>query len=210
MSFKYYKTTPLIITIIILAGLIDLCVVSWINPFLSEYLPAGSHFRVPTTVSLLGIVLLIYNDYLWKYPILNLLMDIPDLSGRYEGAIRYLRDGVDKEKKCFIEITQSASKIKVHSYFSDGVNENTSSKSLVEDIKKEEDKFFDLYLFYLNSGTKQNGGLDCHEGAQKLRFIPGRNGNNAQLIGHYFTNRLTQTRGEIVSTFVSKHLEGKF
>lgn len=210
MSFKYYKTTPLIITIIILSGLIELIVGNYINPFIAQYLSVESHFRVPTTVSLLGLLFYIYNQFLWKMPVLKLVMDVPDISGRYEGKIKYEWDGVNNEKKCFIEVIQTASKIKVHTYFSDGVNETTSSKSLVEEIKQDEDGFFDIYLFYLNSGTKQNGGLDCHEGANKIRFIPGRRGKMNQLIGHYFTNRQTQTRGEIEAILISKELQGKF
>ena len=210
MTFKYYRTTPLIVTIIILSGLVELIVGNYINPFIAKYLFVGSHFRVPTTVSLLGLLFYIYNQFLWKMPVLKLLMDVPDISGRYEGKIKYEWDGVNNEKKCFIEVVQTASKIKVHTYFSDGVNENTSSKSLVEEIKQDEDGFFDIYLFYLNSGTKQNGELDCHEGANKIRFIPGRNGKKNQLIGHYFTNRQTQTRGEIEAILISKELQGKF
>jgi len=210
MTFKYYRTTPLIVTIIILSGLIELIVGNYINPFIAQYLSVGSHFRVPTTVSLLGLLFYIYNQFLWKMPVLKLLMDVPDISGRYEGKIKYEWDGVNNEKKCFIEVIQTASKIKVHTYFSDGVNENTSSKSLVEEIKQDEDGFFDIYLFYINSGTKQNGGLDCHEGANKIRFIPGRRGKMNQLIGHYFTNRQTQTRGEIEAILISKDLKGKF
>lgn len=210
MTFKYYKTTALIITIIILSGLIEICVGKWINPFLAQHLSVGSHFRVPTTVSILGIFFFLYNQYLWKFPVFNFLMDVPDMTGRYEGKVKYVWNGANGEKKCFIEVIQTASKIKIHSYFSDGVNENTSSKSLIEDIKQDEDGFFDIYLFYLNSGTKQNGGLDCHEGANKLRFIPSKDGSSNKLIGHYFTNRQTQTRGEIEGTLISKHLQGKF
>lgn len=210
MTFKYYKTTPLIITIIILSGLIDWSVVSWINPFLAKHLSTSSHLRMPTTVSLLGMFFYLHNQFLWKYPLLNLLMDVPDMTGRYEGTVKYVRDGSKVEKKCFIEISQTASKIKVHSYFSDGVNENTSSRSLVEEIKHEEDGFFDIYLFYLNGGTKQSGGLDYHEGANKLRFLPSKDGNNNKLVGHYFTNRQIQTRGEIEGTLISKNLQGKF
>ncbi len=210
MTFKYYKTTPLIITIIILSGLVELCVGKWINPFLTQYLPIGSHLRVPTTVSILGLMFIFYNQYLWKLPFFNLLMDVPNISGRYEGKVKYVWNEVNSEKKCFTEIIQTASKIKIHTYFSDGANENTFSKSMVEDIKQEEDGFFDVYLFYQNSGTKQNGGLDGHEGANKLRFLPGKDGNSNQLIGHYFTNRQKQTRGEIEGTLISKQLQGKF
>lgn len=210
MTFKYYRTTPLIVTIIILSGLVELIVGNYINPFIAQYLSVGSHFRVPTTVSFLGLLFYIYNQFLWKMPVLKLLMGVPDISGRYEGKIKYEWDGVNNEKMCFIEVVQTASKIKVHTYFSDGINENTSSKSMVEEIKQDEDGFFDIYLFYLNSGTKKNGGLDCHEGANKIRFIPGRSGKMNQLIGHYFTNRHTQTRGEIEAILISKELQGKF
>lgn len=210
MTFKYYKSTALIITIILLSGLIELFVSYWIAPFLSQHLPIGRHFRVPTTVSILGLIFALYNQYLWKLPAFNLLMNVPDMSGRYEGVIKYKWDGSSGEKKCCIEITQTASKLKAHTYYSNGTNENTSSKSLIEDIKQEEDGFFDIYLFYLNSGTKQSGGLDCHEGASKLRFIPGDKEVPSQLLGHYFTNRQTQTRGEIETNFTSKQLKGKF
>ena len=137
-------------------------------------------------------------------------MAVPNMSGRYKGKVKYNLNNISGEKECYIEITQTASKIKVHSYFSDGLNENTSSKSLVEDIKHDEDGFFDIYLFYLNTGSKQNGGLDCHEGANKLRFLPGKEGKSNELIGHYFTGRQTQTRGEIEGTLVSNDLQGKF
>ncbi len=210
MSFKFYKSTPLIISIIILSGLIDYAVGHWISPFLADHLSPKSHFRVPTTVSLLGMFFILFDNLLWKLPVFNLLMAVPNIAGRYKGKVKFEWDGKSGEKDCFIEVTQTASKIKVHTYFSDGVNENTSSKSLVEDIKHEEDGFYDVYLFYLNSGSKQNGGLDCHEGASKLRFFPGHNGSATQLKGHYFTNRQIQTRGEIETVFVSKKLEGKF
>lgn len=210
MTFKYYKTTTLIIVIIVLSGVIELCVGKWINPFLAAYLPAGSHFRVPTTVSILGLFFVLYNLYLWKLPVLKLMMDVPNMSGRYQGKVKYVWGGENKEKECFIEVIQTSSKVKIHTYFSDGVNENTSSKTLIEEIKHEEDGFFDIYAFYLNSGTKQNGGLDCHEGANKLRYFPGNAKTPARLMGHYFTNRQEQTRGEIEGTFVSKNIHGKF
>lgn len=210
MSFKFYKTTPLIVLILVLSALIDFCVGELINPFLSQHFSADDHLRVPTTVSILGMFFVLYNYVLWKLPVFRLLMDVPNMSGRYRGKIKHEWDSKPSEKACFIEVSQTASKIKVHTYFSDGVNENTSSKSLVEDIKHEEDGFYDVYLFYLNGGSKQNGGLDCHEGANKLRFFPGHDGEVKQLSGHYFTNRKIQTKGEIEAEFVSKKLQGKF
>lgn len=210
MNFKFCKTTPLIITILTLSMVIDFLVVRYISPFLSEHLNADSHLRVPTTVSLLVMFFYLYDILLWKLPIFKLLMNVPNMSGRYVGKIKYELNGNLNEKNCVIEVSQKASQIKVHSYFNNKLNEVTSSKSLVEDIKMEDDNFYDIYFFYLNSGSKQNGELDCHEGANKLRYFPNKNGNPSALIGHYFTNRQIQTRGEIEAFFVSTKLQGRF
>lgn len=210
MNFKFCKTIPLIITILLLSAFIDFLVVKHISPFLARYFSASSHIRVPTTVSLLGMFFYFYDVLLWKLPIFKLLMNVPNMSGRYVGKIKYELNGNLDEKNCVIEVSQKASQIKVHTYFNNKLNEMTSSKSLVEDIKMEEDNFYDIYFFYLNSGSKQNGELDCHEGANKLRYFPNQNGNSSALIGHYFTNRQIQTRGEIETFFVSKKLQGRF
>lgn len=210
MNFKYYKITPLVIAVLISAGLIEACVSNFINPLLTHYLPVGSHFRVPTTVSILMIIFALYDNYMWKWPILNLLIKAPNMNGRYKGAIKYVWNGVNAKKNCVIEIIQTASKIKIRCYFSDGDNENTLSTSLVEEIKEEEDGFFDIYLFYFNHGTKQDATLDAHEGANRLRFHPASKTSKQQLIGHYFTNRKTQTRGTIEVELESKEIQGKY
>lgn len=210
MTFKYYKTTSLIITIILLSGLIDLCIGKLINPFIVQNLFLKNHISVPTTLSILGGLFAIYNQYLWKLPFFKLLMCVPDMSGRYEGKISYEWKGKNEEKNCFIEIKQTASKIKLNTYFSDDKNQSTSSKSIVEDIKYQEDGFYEIFLFYHNAGSKKNGELDSHDGANVIRYIPDSTGVNNQLIGHYFTNRRIQTRGEIEATLISKKLNGKF
>lgn len=210
MNFKYYKTTPLVVSIIVISGLIDLVLTKWITPFLSIHLPSESHFRLPTTLSLLILFFVIYDRYLWRYPILNILTTVPNMTGRYSGMIRFTRNEIPTEKKCFIEVTQTSSKVKLHTYFNNEANETTSSKSLIEEIKLEEDGFFDIYTFYLNIGDKHEGKLDSHEGANKLRFFPKGIHNEKKLMGYYFTNRQKQTRGEIEAVFVSTKLEGRF
>jgi hypothetical protein len=208
LNFKYYNTTWLILIIILLAIGIDSLLNEWIVPFLKS---RGIEFlRAPGNVTIIAMVLAFYDSVLWKLPVFNYLVNIPNLSGRYKGNVKFEFLGEKGEKECYIEVKQSASKIKIHSYFNNELDEKTDSKSLVEDIRLEDDGFFDIYLFYLNNGNKINSTLDCHEGANKLRYIPAKKNRKAKLIGHYFTNRQRQTRGEIEAEFESKNLKGEF
>lgn len=208
LNFKYYKTTWLILIIISLAIGIDFLLEEWIVPFLKS--KEFEFLRAPGNVSLIAMILVFYDSFLWKLPVFNFLVNIPNISGRYKGKINWEFQGKKGENECYIEVKQSASKIKIHSYFKNDLNEKTDSKSLVEDIKLEEDGFFDIYLFYINNGNKINSILDCHEGANKLRYIPANKERKSKLTGHYFTNRLIQTRGEIETEFESKNLKGEF
>jgi hypothetical protein len=208
LNFKYYKTTWLIVAIISLAMAIDFVLYELVLPFLKS---KGIEFlRAPGNVAIIAMLLALYDSTLWKLPIFKFFVNVPNMSGRYKGKISFEFQGEKGEKNCFVEVKQSASKIKVHTYFNNELDIKTNSKSLVEDIRQEEDGFFDIYLFYLNSGNKIDSVLDCHEGANKLRYIPARKNSKSKFVGHYFTNRQVQTRGEIEVEFESKDLKGEF
>jgi len=208
MNLKYYKIGPLISIILLLAAGLDMAIEGWLVPFLKDH---GIGFmRAPGNAAMIGGILLLYNRVLWKYPVLNWLVKVPNMSGRYEGTITYQWDGRLQNKQCAIEVVQTASKIKMCSYFNNEHDQKTVSKSLVEDIRQEEDGHFAIHLFYLNEGSKKDGVLDCHEGANKLRYLPGKKRQKAKLSGHYFTNRNIQTRGEMETEFQTHALKGKF
>jgi len=208
MSFKYYRTIPLVIVILVLAGGLDAVIEGWLVHILED---KGIGFmRAPSNAAIIGGILLLYDKVLWKYPVLNWLVKVPNMAGRYKGFIHYEWNNKAETKECFIEVVQTASSIKLRSYFSNEHNEKTTSQSLVEDIRQELDGHFAVHLFYNNEGSKKDGVLDCHEGANKLRYLPGKKGEAAKLTGHYFTNRQTQTRGEMEANFVSTKLKGEF
>jgi len=207
-SLKYYKTGITITAIILLAGLFDLFFQKCLSPLLAEFLSNyNGILRAPSNATLIGLVLWFHNQCGWKYPVLNKLVTIPNMNGRYEGKINYEFDGKKEEKDCAIEIVQNATNIKINSYFSNAQGELTTSESLVEDIKKK-DGFYFVYFFYLNSGSKIDGSLDCHEGANVLKFL--RSDEGIKLVGHYFTNRKIQTRGVIEVVFKTKYRKGEF
>jgi len=208
MNFKYYKAAPLIAIILLLAGAIDFLLQQFIVTLLMEN---GIEFlRAPGNAAIIGSFFILYDQYLWKIPFFNLLVKIPNINGRYAGKIKYVFNAESCEKECIVEVKQTASKIKIQSYFSNEDSEKTGSKSAIEEIQKAEDGFFDVYFFYQNTGSKLDGILDSHEGANKLRYFPGTKNKKAKLAGHYFTNRLKQTRGEIKVSFVSNKLKGEF
>ncbi len=207
MNFRYYKIELLISVILLMSAGIDLGIEKLLIPYMTDH--NMTFLRAPGNAALIGSFLFFYNNFLWRLPVFNLLVKVPNLNGRYKGKINYEFQGVAGQKDCVVEIIQTASSIKIHSYFDNGAGEKTKSKSLVESIE-EEDGFYHLYLYYFNSGSKDTGKLDCHEGANMLKFIPEHEGSPKKLTGHYFTSRKIQTRGEMNVEFESKKIKGTF
>ncbi len=208
MSFQYYRTKPLIIAILLLTGLVNYFLLHIAKPAIDYF--SLEEIRLPSTLAIVTFILFLYNQYIWKWAPLGWLVKVPNVNGRYKGNIDFVWANTPDKKECTVEIVQTASSIKVSTYYNNGDKEKTSSKSVVEAIQKEDDGFYTIYFFYHNGGTKGDGKLDSHEGATVLKYLPAEKNKPAQLTGHYFTNRKTQTRGEIKAYFKSKKIKGKF
>lgn len=143
-------------------------------------------------VSLLGF----YDKLLWKFPVFNYLVKIPDLNGEYEGTVEYHWDDKNQNKTCNLQIRQTASFIKVKcSFQKEGENE-TSSESKKAFFDTDEVGGCSLYFYYQNRGSGKGGDtLDQHDGMTVLQVI--KKGKDIKLEGYYFTNRRTQTKGRI-------------
>src|SRR5689334_20409934 len=114
MNFQYYRTKPLIIVILTLTGVI--------NFFLNLATPVVSYLsqdeiRLPSSLAIVTLILFLYNQFAWKWPILKFLVKIPNINGRYKGNIDFEWDGVPSSKECVVEIFQTASSIKVCTYY---------------------------------------------------------------------------------------------
>ena len=208
LSFKYYHVERLVPTILVLAGLLDYAMVSWIMP-LAKAWDIG-FLRAPTNVAIITGILKLHSDMLWKYRLGKWLIKVPDMTGRYRGLIEFIWDGERRKKNCVLEINQTASKIKVSAFFGNESKEGSESQSLVEDIKLGEDGYYRIYFFFRNTGGRIDSELDQHEGANELKYLPAANDGIAKLKGHYFTNRNTQTRGQLEVELESKKLKGEF
>lgn len=216
MNFKYYNTTWLIITILVISIPID-----YISNYLEDWIMKKwmlkdiyKYLGTFSTISLLTLLISFINRFLWKFKLLGYrlfiwLVDVPDLNGRYEGILEssFLNSVTNEntKKKCVIEIDQNASKITINSYYADenGI-ETSKSESISEEIIKKNNGFYDLYYIFTNKPDILNEGLSNHSGTCKLTFYP----EDKKLEGEYYNARLC--KGKISVKFTDKHIKGKF
>ena len=175
---------------------------------LNRYL--GTHIGIHLSVTALIVVIFgIIDRYFWKYPPFKCLYWIPDMSGRYEGMIRYSDPitGADDCKQCVVEVFQTGSKLKARCFFQhEWKQEQSESKSLEENIVKNDDDTWSLVFTYQNEGIPATP--HPHYGTNVLRFI--QNGEGKFLKGYYYTNRTPQTKGSIEVKFLSNNLKNDF
>ena len=208
--FRYYKPKMLLFTIIILSviyGIIIHFSSSYINSFLEK-----PYYHYPTASALIILTLSFVNKIGLKTPVLKHLFWVKDISGRYEGKIKYrhFETGLEEEKLCAIEIEQSVSKISIQTYFDfrySKSSEETKSESIVTSIVSDDFENKKLVFTYHNSGNILKD-LQPSDGTNILSII--ERDNNLFLEGLYYTDKKPQTKGEMKVKFESKKLKRKF
>lgn len=208
MNLRFYKISILIPAILVLASIFDL-LFNFIAPFIT-ILSNQLILKAPSNAVLIIGVLALYNKTLWKYPIFRKLVTVPNLNGRYEGKLisEYTDDNGNKiEKYCIIEITQTASSIKVYSYFEhdNDLLKNSSSISNLEDIYCGNDNFYHIRFIYQNKGSNTKDGFKKHDGFNDLKYFP----DTKALMGPYFTDPERQNKGLIEVRYISKQIKGR-
>jgi hypothetical protein len=208
--FRYYKPKILLYTIIVLSaiyGTILHFVILNIN-----WLIEKPYFHYPTVSALIISTLILINKIGLKTRVLKHLFWIKDISGRYEGKIKYkhFKTGLEEEKICAVEIEQSASKISIQTYFDfkySKSSEETKSESIVTSIVSDDFENQKLVFTYHNSGNNLKG-LQPSNGTNILSII--ERDSNLFLEGLYYTDKEPQTKGEMKVKFESKKLKRKF
>ena len=157
----------------------------------------------------ISVLWILLDHYLWHtrlFQAMHKIMNIPpDLRGRWEGILENA-DGSQKQK-FVIEVHQTLTNLKVHSYSSIG-----HSKSILCEIasNEHEDNFT---LCYLWQGEIHASIVDIHQN-EKFHGYTMLDLNEHEtpkvLQGSYFTNRRSgQTRGGIHLALVSKEMKKK-
>lgn len=206
LSFKYYRTDRLVGVILAIAVLIESYVAPLAKPYMA-FLQSCFDLQFPSTAAILGVLLYLYDKWLWKWPVFNQLVTVPDISGRYETEII----GSSGNAVGFLEIVQRASGVSVKSYSFNDQSTHTNSKTDVAEIVAEPDGTVFLYSHYSDDGAANNNDLHPHKGASILKFIPASGNNPKRFEGRYFTNRTpTQTKGEYNAKWISNELQHSF
>lgn len=184
---KYYKPKVLIGLVIYLA-----IAILWANTNL------GLSISVTT---LIGIIMLLIEKYLWKIKPFSWMFWTDNFSGRYEGELEYTYTDancniINGKLKHIKIISQTGGSICIYSFTikADGTKSSISENKGMHVEKTRDGKHYELMYNYLNDGNPQ---FSTHYGTEIIKFI--KNGNSKKLSGRYYTERLPyQTRGNFI------------
>lgn len=161
------------------------------------------HWGIPlATVAINTAIIKIISTRLWSKKWINWMFWVDDLSGRYEGTLKYqfIKDGKDISgtRKHVKIITQTGFRLVVTSFTlaEDGTQSSPSTNTGMHIQKTQDNKHFELIYNYLNSGNTIKG-FQPHYGTDHLKIISGQKGEH-RLSGNYFTDRNPQTRGTYI------------
>ena len=194
LSFRYYKSIPLISAIVVLVGLHSY--VSSLIKSLPIWVPSI------TITTFITVIFLLYDKLCWKK--VPFLLNIRDISGRYEGKLTTSYQQ-EKEIDIAIEISQSSSHIYIRQFNHDGL-QNTKSFSVNENIERRKDGSIKISFAYKNEGVQSSAKYDEHSGFCVLTCTI----NKKKISGYYFTNRNPPTKGDIEVSFKNKKLKGSY
>ena len=190
MNFAHYRTMPLIMAVVLLWT-----IGSWVLSFLSEYeIVRGIG---PLSIVIVALYLydrLLWKKWSWKFSLLNVLVNIPNLNGTYQGEVEYETNDKNRKEKCELTIRQSASYIKIRCAFVKAGVESDVSTS--KEVLFTRDGVGSSLLFYYQN--KDNSTPDRHSGFSRLEVIQAQ--GNIRLEGYYFSNDDPASRGHMIVT----------
>lgn len=209
MNFKNYNTEYLISFIAILAIVCNILYMSFdiyitTIPKLKEI---SNYIGFLSILGLMILILKLIDNYLWKSSLTNIIIEIPDLNGRYEGTMtssyKDSKTGKNTILDCVMEITQTASTIHVHTYIGKDGSQTSSSETICEVLKRNPNK---LYTLFYNYGNVSNLSVELndHKGTAYLDYFP----DVKSLKGNYFNER--KNNGTITVKYKSNKLIGRF
>lgn len=213
MNFKYYKTAPLVVMIAILIVIAHLLIAIF-GPLITSLLPLkfakeietiADYIGIFSILGIVGMILYIIDTWAWKARLLIWLIDIPNLNGRYKGKLisdyngRIIKDAI-------LEISQTASEIKICGYFADedSLIQTSNSYSISETLVKGPNGKFSLVYLFSNSPNLSTTQVYQHGGTIVLDYHADIN----TLHGEYYNKR--RNHGTIEVKFEDYKLLGRF
>ncbi|MCJ7570793.1 MAG: hypothetical protein MUO82_02805 [Candidatus Thermoplasmatota archaeon] len=148
-------------------------------------------FDVPSFMGFYGLLYLIFDNYLWRVPILKKmgLVNVPDLNGRWEGHITSSFTNNAKIYNATIMVYQKWTKISICLEMQHSKSRSLSASILVEDSNE-----IVLNYEYLNE-PKPNArnSMNIHRGTTRLIL----SSDLRELEGDYYSGRGRQNYGSL-------------
>lgn len=141
------------------------------------------YIKVPTTLTIFGLVVFLYDNFIWKFPIFRTLHKIPIVDGTWKGTLERSSNpkGSNDLKEITVDIKQTWSK------FSFVLSTpNTRSKCMSASLSVT-DPHPEFLLMYKWEPTNLKDPDMFGEGAQKL--ILSKSANQISLCGPYYSTR---------------------
>lgn len=204
MNSQNYRVQYLIPTILVV-GFIVYAIVKYSIHLCMDYLHLSDLPVSPfsTTITILALLYLLYDQILWSYPVLNFLVDSPDIRGRYQGTIRRRKAKGSPDVRTYeavAEIEQSASSLKITFYTKSDDEEFSSVAEHVNIVSTDK---FSIRLVY-SYQLYEKGAFNPKQFGTNILQI---NRENSYITGSYYNTELNE--GTIDLKFVSTKLSGK-
>lgn len=209
LSHKFYILFALILTVP--ASKISQSLGAYVDTLSQEnflhYLSSVGVFEAPTTVAILFLLFWLLNNCVWKFPLINKIIGIPNLNGRYEGQL-VSSHVEDKQQNgtypIVIEIRQTLISVCIYVY-----TERSCSYSLIANICKNYHDNYELVYVYQNktSAIQSDSDMRDHHGTAFLEVSD----EGLSLDGSYFNNPRERGRyGKVNVKRKGRKLKGKF
>ena len=135
-------------------------------------------------------LLALFDRWLWRY-LPSSLIQRPNLNGTWQTSLTFDKDGAPSEKRCYLVIEQTYSRISVDLVSSEGCSHSTSAGLVQQGLQQV------LSYSYRNEPmTLVQARSPTHRGAAALMIS--KSGQGVRLAGDYWTERLTKGRIETI------------
>ena len=167
-----------------------MAVVSSLLAFHALGLSKGTWDIITTSISITAIIVVLFVSWAWRWRVFRgWLVPIPNLNGKWEGAIKFKDNGEDRTRKVSVDIKQTFLSIVVRFK-----SKESTSLSLCGSFNIDEKRGIKQLIYSYQNDPDANirETSPVHYGTTKLDI----GSDNKSLIGEYWTSR--KTKGTII------------
>ena len=174
-------------TVIGILGILSIAIIL----ILKNYLKLPSWVPVPSVFAVFGSFYWLFDQFLWKWSLLNKVLSTPNLNGTWAMHMKSSRDNYCNDYEGTLTITQTWTKIYL---YLDG--EKATGKSIMAGIEVQTSTLFTLKWEYLSQRKPEFAEKEyMHHGMTRVMIKPGI--DPLTLKGDYYADRSRHSSGPI-------------